>query len=184
MKKTFYLSALTVFVLILFALLALGSGEDSGEVDRGSSTDEAVGTPGEQDIEPDSAPDDAANKYSIQQEYKVNGLKIVIGDIELRQSRVLVGLTIKNEAEDTLTFYPDQGEAVMGSMQLEANMFMTDGDASGDIRPGVEKSAVIHFLTPEDRDVPDEDSITLYLGTVYNMESFSTEEFSETFLLQ
>lgn len=192
MKRTFYLSVLTVVVLIIFGLLALGSGEDSDEavirtgasVDRGSSTEETVGTPGEQDVEPEQAPDETANKYSIRQEYNVNGLKIVIGEIELRQNRVLIGVTVKNEVEDTLSFYPDQGEIVMGSMQLDSNMFMTDGDVSGDIRPGVEKSAVIHFLTPEGKDVPDEDSVTLYFGTVYNMESYSTEDFIETILLQ
>lgn len=58
-------------------------------------------------------------------------------------------MTLRNETNDKLTFYPDQGNVVVGNMQLDANMFMTEGKVSGDIQPGVEKSGVVVFTVPE-----------------------------------
>jgi len=51
-------------------------------------------------------------------------------------------------------------------MQPEAKM--KQGCLSGDIMPGVEKAAAIHFTTPEGKTVPDDNTITLYFGDVYN----------------
>ena len=175
MKNIFWRTIKSFIVLTFFILLALGSSESS-DVDRGNSD-----TPADSG---GATTDDGKTTISIQQEYNVNGLKVTIGEIELRKDKVLVGITINNVTEDTLSFYPDQGNAVMGSMQLEANMFMTEGKPSGEIHPGVTKSGVIHFTTPEDEEVPREKSITLHLGDVFNKETFSAESFKETISLE
>lgn len=63
-------------------------------------------------------------------------------------------------------------------------MFMTDGDVSGDIHAGVEKSGVIRFILDDDISVDDIEEITLKLGDVYNEDEFNAEEFSETLSLK
>lgn len=125
-------------------------------------------------------------KVAVNKEFSVNGLKITIGEVQVKKERILVGMTIKNETSDKLTFYPDQGSAVVGSMQLDANMFMTEGDVSGDIQPGVEKSGVVVFTTPEGKTLTPEEvtSIALHLGNVYNEKSFEAKPFDTTLSLE
>ena len=178
LKKVSTLSIVSTIVLILFVLLAAGSG-GSSDVDRGSDSVQTATDSGQKSSKDNSI------KHSIMKEYTANGLKIIIGEVEVRRDRLLVGITVKNESSDTISFYPDQGSIVMGSMKINANMFFTEGSVSGEIRPGVEKSAVIHFLAPESKDLPDEKTITLYLGDVYNFDTYQgTLEFSETITLQ
>lgn len=176
MTRHTYASALSVFVIALFIMLALGSTESS-DVDRGSSEQPSNGTA-------QTTPNDEVERYSVQQQYVVNGLAVTIGDIEIQSRKVLLGITVKNETNDKLSFYPDQGSIVMGAMQLDANIFMTEGSVSGEIMPGVEKSAVIHFTTPENQDVPSTRTVSLHLGSVYNLDTFTgTADFVETITL-
>lgn len=176
MKKVYWKTIISVLVLTLFIFLALGSG-DSSDVDRGDG-DNAT------EVDSSKKTDNDKDKISIQKDYTVNGLKITIGEIELHKDKVVVGITLKNKTENTLSFYPDQGNAVMGSMQLEGNMFMTEGDISGDIHGGVTKSGVLFFTAPEDKELPKEKSITLHLGDVYDEDSFSAKEFKATLSLE
>jgi len=157
---------LLVGLLIGLLIVTLtGCGEPSG-VKTGAESDSA--------------------KVAVNKEFSVNGLKITIGEVQVKKERILVGMTIKNETSDKLTFYPDQGSAVVGSMQLDANMFMTEGDVSGDIQPGVEKSGVVVFTTPEGKTLTPEEvtSIALHLGNVYNEKSFEAKPFDTTLSLE
>lgn len=176
-KRTILISLASLLVMVLFVFLALGSGGDSG-VDRGSDSGQSTSTSQEEASE-------SSTRYRVMHEDTVNGLKVIVGEIEVWSDKVLVGITVKNESSDKLSFYPDQGSIVIGSMQLESNMFMSEGSASGEIMPGVEKSSVIYFTTPEGQVVPDEKTITLYFGDVYNVDTYSgTKEFTATITLE
>ncbi len=144
---------LSVLVLTFFVVLAVGSGTEEEDVGRGENGEVAT-------------TEESEDKYTINETFTINGLDISIGDIEVRSDRILVGMTLNNETEDNMGLYPDQGNAVMGNMILSSNMFMSEGDLGGDIYAGTEKSGVIVFTAPEDREIPDEDEITLKLGDV------------------
>jgi hypothetical protein len=179
MKKARTISFISACVLILFVFLALGSGDDSG-VDRGSdSSGQTTSSAGQEETE------DSKTKYQVMQEYDVNGLIIIIGEVEVQSDKILVGITVKNNSSNKLSFYPDQGSLVIGSMQLDSNMFMSEGNASGEIMPGVEKTAVIYFTTPEGNTIPEDKTITLYLGDVYNVDTYaSSNDFTVTITLE
>jgi len=124
-------------------------------------------------------------KVAVNKEFTVNALKVVIGEVKVEEKRILVGMTLRNETNDKLTFYPDQGNVVVGNMQLDANMFMTEGKVSGDIQPGVEKSGVVVFTVPEGKTLSPKEvtSIALHLGNVFNEKSFSSKSFDVTLTL-
>lgn len=129
--------------------------------------------------EVDKSSEDASEKIiEVNEEYEVNGLNIVIEDIEITEKDVKISMNVKNESDNTKTFYPDQGDIVIGNKQIGANMFMTDGDVSGDIHAGVEKSGTLRFL--DDELIPSEiTEIELMLGNVFDEETFDSESFEE-----
>ena len=97
---------------------------------------------------------------------------------------MLVDITLNNTTEDTLTFYPDQGSAIIGSKQVDANMFMTKGDASGEIYGGVEKEGKIKFvLRKTGINVNEVNEITLKFGSVGDYE-YDYEDYSKTIELK
>ena len=122
--------------------------------------------------------------YEINETYEVNGLTIDISTIEVSDDDVKIAMKLANNSENTLSFYPDQGDIIIGNKQVGANMFMTDGDVSGDIHAGVEKSGTIRFILDDDISTDDIEEITLKLGDVYNEDEFNAEEFSETLSLK
>lgn len=122
--------------------------------------------------------------YEINETYEVNGLTINISTIEVSDDDVKIAMKLANNSENTLSFYPDQGDIIIGNKQVGANMFMTDGDVSGDIHAGVEKSGVIRFILDDGISADDIEEITLKLGDVYNEDEFNAKEFSETLSLK
>lgn len=122
--------------------------------------------------------------YEINETYEVNGLTIDISTIEVSDDDVKIAMKLTNNSENTLSFYPDQGDIIIGNKQVGANMFMTDGDVSGDIHAGVEKSGTIRFILDDDISTDDIEEITLKLGDVYNDDVISVEEFSEVITLK
>lgn len=127
-----------------------------------------------------SSEDDSEKIIEVNEEYEVNGLNIVIEDIEITEKDVKISMNVKNESDNTKTFYPDQGDIVIGNKQIGANMFMTDGDVSGDIHTGVEKSGTLRFLNDDDELIPSEiTEIELMLGNVFDEETYDSEDFKE-----
>lgn len=186
MKKEFKKSILAITVSGLLALTLSACGEPSG-VSTGESKPAASQneTPEQKQA---AAPEQKENvkKSAINKDFTVNGLKVKIGEIQVQKNKVLVGMTIKNETKNKLTFSPDQGNSVVGSMQLDANMFMSEGKVSGDIQAGVEKSGVIHFTVPEGKNLDPKtvNSVQLHLGDVFNDKTFEAKPFDQTIELK
>src|SRR5690606_31334872 len=121
----------------------------------------------------------------VNETYNVNGLDITIENIEITDDKVRVAMTIVNNSDTTKTFYPDQGFLVVGNKQVEADIFATEGDLSGDIFGGVEKSGVVIFNVADSGINFDEASeIVLRLGDVFDEESFNAEEFAGTIAIK
>jgi hypothetical protein len=58
---------------------------------------------------------------------------------------------------------------VIGSTQLDANSFLTEGSLSGEIYPGVERSGTVMFPNKEGKPLPaDIKQIDLRLGEFYD----------------
>jgi len=154
MKKVSLLSLVSLITLGLFLVLALGSTEPSG-VDTGSGNPNPPSNSGQE-----------SKTVSVNYFFTVNDLEITIGEIKIEGKKVLVGMTLRNTSNAKLTFYPDMGNAVIGSTQLDANMFMTEGKLSGDIMAGVQKSGVIVFTTDTALNPQDVQQIVLDFGSV------------------
>ncbi|MED0670581.1 hypothetical protein P4S95_10250 [Aneurinibacillus aneurinilyticus] len=183
MKKEFKKSALAITVSGLLALTLSACGEPSG-VSTGESKPAA--SQNETSEQKQTAAKEDIKKSAINKDFTVNGLKVKIGEIQVQKDKILVGMTIKNDTKNKLTFYPDQGNSVVGSMQLEANMFMSEGKVSGDIQTGVEKSGVIHFTVPEGKNLDPKTvtSVQLHLGDVFNDKTFEAKPFDQTIELK
>ena len=144
------------------------------------ASEPAVATSDSNEEDDKSSEDDSEKIIEVNEEYEVNGLNIVIEDIEITEKDVKISMNVKNESDNTKTFYPDQGDIVIGNKQIGANMFMTDGDVSGDIHTGVEKSGTIRFLDDDGELIPSEiTEIELMLGNVFDEETYDSEDFKE-----
>lgn len=177
MKKFFKLGCLGVIglVVLLFILGALLGNDDSEKVpvtSNGTSTEKPAAVDNEKTV-------------TVNKVYKVNGLDITIGDIIITKKDIKVDMNIVNTTGDQISFFPDQGSIVIGNTQVDANMFMTKGDVSGDIHGGVEKTGTIRFLAQEGKEFsPSEiNEIKLALGMILNDKSYASEDFNETIVL-
>lgn len=168
-----------MLLVLTVVLTACGGAPSSADTGSGSSQSQPASSGGGEQKAANEA------RHPVNKEYEVNGLKIKIGEVVVQKDRVIVGMTVSNPGNNTKTFYPDHGNAVVGTMQLDANMFFTEGDVSGEISGGVVKEGVIHFLVPKGKslDPATVTQIKLNLGKVFDDTNFSVKEFSETITL-
>lgn len=176
-KKRAWIGLLASIGVGAFATIAL---IDSAIMAVPDASEPAVATSDSNEEVDKSSEDDSEKIIEVNEEYEVNGLNIVIEDIEITEKDVKISMNVKNESDNTKTFYPDQGDIVIGNKQIGANMFMTDGDVSGDIHTGVEKSGTLRFLDDDDELIPSEiTEIELMLGNVFDEETYDSEDFKE-----
>jgi len=115
---------------LTLALAACGSAEN---VYTGSDSAKAESSEKEKTTESE----DTSKKIDVSdQSMTAAGLKVGLGDIKILEDKIQVGINVENTNSDAVSFYPDMDSAVIGDMQVDANMVMTDGDISGDILGG------------------------------------------------
>lgn len=173
-------------IMLLFSALLIGiltACDDGGEGESNeSTTNKSASETSEMSV---NAEEENSGIVEVNKTYNVNGLDIKIENIEITDDKVRVAMTIANNSDTTKTFYPDQGFLVVGNKQVEADIFATEGDLSGDIFGGVEKSGVVIFNVADSGINFDEASeIVLRLGDVFDEESFNAEEFAETIAIK
>ena len=181
-KKPFYKKWWVWVVAIIVFFVIVGSIDDTEEAsNEDSQSDRTEESKNEEEVK-ENQEDNGIYEVNITDE--LLGLEINIPKVEINEKELLVYMTLNNTTEDTLTFYPDQGSAIIGSKQVDANIFMTKGDVSGDIHGGVEKEGKIKFvLRKTDININEVDEITLKFGSVGNSE-FDYEDYSKTIELK
>ena len=180
MKKFFKFGCLGIIgliVLIIILAIAFGGGEDD-KVNTGANDSKSEKTETKEESKDDGSKKVDASSVTTE----ALGLKIGLGEVKITKDKIQVGINVENTSENKVTFYPDQGSAVVGDMQLEANMFLTDGDVSGDIQSGVKKDGVLEFLAPEGKEltVKDVKQIKLALGDVFDDTTFDSKDVTLT----
>ena len=174
---------LTLVLLLSFLLIGILSACDDGG--GGESNESTTNESASETSETNTEEEENSGIVEVNETYNVNGLDITIENIEITDDKVRVAMTIANNSDTTKTFYPDQGFLVVGNKQVEADIFATEGDLSGDIFGGVEKSGVVIFNVADSGINFDEASeIVLRLGDVFDEESFNAEEFEETIAIK
>ena len=173
MGKFFKVGCLGIIVIvILIVVVAMFSGGEEEAVSTGTdSTSEATTeeTPaaesGEKTVDASAQSMDAA------------GMKVNLGEIKISKDKLEVGINIENTTDSQLMFYPDQGSAVIGDMQLDANMFLTDGSIGGDVQAGVKQEGVLEFLAPDGKEIDVEaiQEIKLLFGDVVTDDFMTTK---------
>jgi hypothetical protein len=169
MKKLFKFGCLSIIgLVVLVVVIALASGGEDEKVSTGAKTESKTNeTPKETSKE--TPKDDGSKKIDASaQQVDALGLKVGLGELKLTKDKMQVGINIENTTGKKLSFYPDQGSAVIGDMQLDANLFLTDGDVGGDIQGGVKQDGVIEFLAPKGKeiDVKNVKEVKLIFGDV------------------
>ena len=59
------------------------------------------------------------------------------------RSIVVATARLNNKTGGLISFHPNQGTLVIGNEQVDANLFVSDGDVGGEIRDGVEREGTI-----------------------------------------
>ncbi|MGE0912402.1 hypothetical protein ACQGRJ_21850 [Bacillus atrophaeus] len=143
----------------------------------GSTDDVSTGSSDSKNKKTEEKKDDGSKKVDASsQSTEVLGMKVSLGDVKIMKDKINVGLNIENTTDKALSFYPDQGNAVIDSMQLSANMFLTDGEVGGDVQGGVKQEGVLEFSAPEGKEI-DVDSVK---EIKLNFGDINTEDFMNT----
>lgn len=175
MKKAFKFGCLGIIaIFLLIIVVAIFAGGDDDKPSTGATTSNSSSK---------KSTDDGSKKIDAsKQKTDSLGLKVGLGEIKIFKDKLQVGINVENTNSSKISFYPDQGSAVIGDMQLDANMFLTDGSISGDIQSGVKKDAVLEFLVPEGKklDVKSVKEIKLNFGEIYDEKTFDTKEITFT----
>ncbi|MBX6353728.1 MAG: hypothetical protein IRZ10_10380 [Thermoflavifilum sp.] len=127
-------------------------------------------------------PSDGSKKFNANVSKTALGLKINVADVKISPDKVEIGVNLQNTSNHKLDFFPDQGHIVVGDMQIDANMFMGNGNAGGEIEPGAKKDAVIVFPVESGKqiDVSKVKSIKVDFGDVTDETSFDSKSVSFT----
>lgn len=167
MKK--FAKILGISVLTIGALAACSETD----VETGGSNN----TEGKKTEQTQDSKKDDGKKFNAGITQEVNGLKINIAEVKITDKQIQVGLNIENITQQKMTFYPDQGNAIVGDMQLTANMFSGSGNVSGDINGGVKMDGVVAYDAPEGKtiDVNKVTEIKLDMGDVFNDETMDAK---------
>jgi hypothetical protein len=172
LKKFFKFGCLGVIALIVLGVvIAIATSGDDDKVSTGTKTASSTAK--------ESPKDDGTKKFDASnQKTDALGLKVGLGEIKITKGKIQVGINLENTTDKKLTFYPDQGSAVVGDMQLDANLFLTDGDLGGDIQAGVKQDGIIEFLAPENKeiDVKSIKQIKLIFGEVLTDDFMKSKE--------
>lgn len=80
-----------------------------------SSTDDvSTGSSDSKDKKTEETKDDGSKKVDAsKQSAEALGMKVNLGDVKIMKDKINVGLNIENTTDKVLTFYPDQGNAVI-----------------------------------------------------------------------
>lgn len=173
MGKFFKVGCLGIIVIVVLVIVVamfsgggdeVSTGADAGTSDS-SSKEEQKTEAGTKTVDATSQTMDAA------------GMKVALGEIKINKDKLEVGINIENTTDAPLMFYPDQGSAVVGDMQLDANMFLTDGSIGGDVQAGVKQEGVLEFLAPEGKEIDVEaiKEIKLLFGDVVTDDFMTTK---------
>jgi hypothetical protein len=81
-------------------------------------------------------------RFQINQTKTCGGLDITVGEIAIESDKITVGMSAVNKSKNVLSFFPDQKNLVIGTRQLDVNMFLGEGKISGEIQPNVEKTSL------------------------------------------
>lgn len=169
LKKSWFL-----FVVLVLGLMLGACGEsDVSTGGEGNSAEKKEDT----EKKEEAKKDDGSKKIDASDNSaEVLGMKIALGEIKIAEDKVSVGMNLENTTDSVLNFFPDQGQAVVGDMQLDANLFMTSGSIGGEVQGGVKQDGVIEFLAPDGKkiDVEAIETIKLIFGDV------TTEDFMQS----
>ncbi len=173
MKKFLKIGCLGLIALIvLIIVIAIFSSGGDDDVSTGTDSDSES-----TEEEPAEKEDGKKIVDATDQSVSAAGMNVGLGEIEIIDRKIKVGINLENTTDNVLSFYPDQGSAVIDDMQLDANMFLTDGSVGGDVQGGVKQDGILEFLVPDGKkiDVESVKELKIMLGDV-TTEDYMTSE--------
>lgn len=189
MKKYIFI----LFIALIFILAAceesgVSTGGEGNSVEKDTTETESAEAAEETESEPaeEEEEESGSGKLVDATSYTTEaaGMKVGLGEIKIEEDGISVGINSENTTDGVLMFYPDMGQVVVGDMQMDANMFFTEGDIGGEVQGGVKQDAVIKFVAPEGKtiDVDAVSEIRLLLDEVMTEDFMTTEpvEFTVT----
>lgn len=165
------LGVIAIVILIIVIAMFAGGGEES--VSTGSDSADSNSANEETEAPADGSKTVDASSQTVD----AAGMNVGLGEIKISSGKLEVGINLENTTDGELMFYPDQGSAVIGDMQLDANFFLTDGSVGGEVQSGVKQEGILEFLAPDGKeiDVESVEEIRLLFGDVVTEDFMTTE---------
>jgi hypothetical protein len=122
----------------------------------------------------------------VSQRFEKGALVLDIQEVQLTPSQISIYVEIKNQSNQLIRFYPNQGSLSTGLDELKANIFLSDDELSGVLDPQERKSGVLVFSSrfEQEIDVQNIRSLRLSLGQVIDMASIEPKVVDFAFSLE
>lgn len=104
-------------------------------------------------------------------------VKLNVHEVKITPNEIDVGLNYQNTSGQKITWYPEQGQLMVGDMQLNVDPLTQTDLVTGDIAPDAKSDGVLVFKPQGDKkiDINKVDKLTFHLDQIIP-EDLSTEK--------
>lgn len=143
-----------------------------------------VSTGGSNNVQAQSAQVKTDEEQNVKK-FKVNFsndfkyIKLNVNEIVVKPDQIDVGINYQVTSSQKITWYPDQeGQLVVGDMQLNVDPFTQTNLVTGDIQSGTKSDGVLVFKPQGDKkiDVNKVNSFRFHLGEIIPEDMINTEK--------
>lgn len=163
---------LSAVLFLIASIILTGCGsEEAGKAEKQEST-ETTKTAEMKELSPTEEEQEkekgSGTLVDVNAEKDFKYMQVGVGRMLLKPDVIEVELTYENLTDETVSWFPNQGQLVVDNIQLETDVLASD-QISGEVRPGVKSSGIIAFKPPRGQslDVPSVKTVNFYLGTIY-----------------
>lgn len=172
MKKLLSIIGIALLAVIIISVVA--SSNNTNDVKTGGSNNVAKTT----QTTASASQDDGSKKFNAALSNTFMGVQMNIAEVKISSDQIEVGMNLKNSSGDKMSFFPDQGTAVVGNLQLTADPLYATNLTSdgGDLDNGVKTDGVLVFTVPDGKtlDVNKVKNIQLHLGQLMDNKSYKS----------
>lgn len=104
-----------------------------------------------------------------------DGVKVNVAEIVIKEDRVEVGINYQNNRSKKINWFPDQGQLLIGDMQLNVDILTQTGLTTGEIVPGAKSEGVLTFIPPAEKkiDISKVKELKFHLGEIISEDFMS-----------
>jgi hypothetical protein len=166
MKKKIIIGTLSAVVVLG---MAAGCSPQPKNVSTGASNNVQAGAATQTD-----APKKDEKKFKADFSKDFKYVKVNVSEIDITPDKITVGLNYENTSGEKLHWFPEQGQLVVGDMQLNVDPLIQSNLVTGDIAPETKSDGVLVFKPQGDKKI----DVSKVNKLIFHLNEVITEDLS------